>query len=89
MTQQDYIIRNRNKTLQAGTQEIIAYYTVGEFCKMEHKKLQNFKLSDYEQYWYYCKRNGFAGFGTECKDTEKAFAMLREVIDRCQELLIF
>lgn len=89
MTQQDYIIRNRNKSLQAGKQEITAYYTVGEFCKMEHKKLQNFKLSDYENYWHYCRRNGFAGFGTECRDTEKAFAELRKVIDRCQELLIF
>lgn len=89
MTQQDYIIRNRNKNLQTGKREIIAYYTVGEFCKAEHKKLQSFKLSDYEQYYYYCKRNGFAGFGTECRDTEKAFTELRKVIDRCQELLIF
>ena len=89
MTQQDYIIRNRNNSLKADTGEIVAYYTVGQCCKMEHKKLQNFKLSDYEQYYYYCKRNGFAGFGTECRDTEKAFTELRKVIDRCQELLIF
>lgn len=89
MTQQDYIIRNRNKRLKTGTGEIIAYYTVGQFCKMEHKKLQSFTLQDYEQYYYYCKANGFGGFGTECQDKEKAFLKLRKVIDRCQELLIF
>lgn len=89
MTQQDYIIRNRNKKLKIGTGEIIGYYTVGQFCKMQHKKLQSFTLSDYEQYYYYCKRNGFAGFGTECQDNEKAFIKLRNIIDRIQELLIF
>lgn len=89
MTELDYKIKNRNNSLKTGTGEITGYYTVGQFCKMEHKKLQNFTLSDYEQYYYYCRRNGFAGFGTECRDTEKAFENLRKVIDRCQELLIF
>lgn len=89
MTQQDYIIRNRNKKLKIGTGEITGYYTVGQFCKMQHKKLQDFKLPDYVDYYYYCKRNGFAGFGTECTNHELAFLKLRKVIDRCQELLIF
>lgn len=89
MTQQDYIIRNRNKKLKTGTGYFTGYYTVGQFCKMEHKKLQSFTLSDYKQYYYYCKSNSLAGFGTECGDTEKAFTELRKVIDRCQELLIF
>lgn len=89
MTQQDYIIRNRNKNLQTGKSEIVAYYTVGEFCKAQHKKLQDFKLPDYVDYYHYCKRNGFAGFGTECSNNELAFLKLRKVIDRCQELLIF
>lgn len=89
MTELDYKIKNRNNSLKTGTGEITGYYTVGQFCKMQHKKLQSFTFSDYEQYYYYCKRNGFAGFGTECTNHELAFLKLRKVIDRCQELLIF
>ena len=47
MTQQDYINRNRNNSLKADTGEIIAYFTVGQFCKNQptyYFKLENINL---------------------------------------------
>ena len=89
MNEDYYKIKNKIKRNQQPPRQTKGILTIAQYCKIIHIKLQDFKLKDYYNYWNYCHINNYDGIGTGSVDVEKGFTIVRQMIDRCQELFIF